>query len=86
MPVPGILSKLGSSVTGPAGLHSCLPKSCNVALSWPFFFNYLFYLKSLDGLLPSLWKAYIIGPLFKNGFRYNPFNYLPVNLTLVCCK
>ena len=66
--VAGVLSKLDSpSAAGPDGLHPCLLKCCDVALSWPL---YLLYVKSLDeGLLPSLWKTSIIVPLFKYGSR-----------------
>ena len=53
VPVARVLSKLDfSSAAGPNGLHPCLLKCCNVALSWPLC---LLYVKSLDeGLLPSL--------------------------------
>ena len=82
--VAGLLLKFDSSASGPNGLHPCLLKGCNVALSWPL---YLLYVKSLDeGLLSSVWKASIIVSLFKNGSRCNPLNYRLVSLTSMCCK
>ena len=61
--VAGVLSKLDySSTAGPDGLHPCLLKGCNVILSWPL---YLLYAKPLEeDLLPNLWKASIVVPLF----------------------
>ena len=50
--VVGVLSKLDClSAAGSDGLHLCLLKGRNVALSWPLYL----YVKSLEeGLLPSL--------------------------------
>ena len=41
---------------------------------------------SLEGIVPSEWKAANITPLFKKGSRNKPENYRPVSLTSLVCK
>ena len=46
----------------------------------------MFNLSLEKGIVPSEWKEANITPLFKNGLRNKPENYIPVSLTSVVCK
>ena len=37
-------------------------------------------------MLPDVWLASVVIPLFEAKSRYDPSNYRPVRLTSVCCK
>ena len=46
----------------------------------------LFQASINQGHIPDDWKTAYVTPLFKKGDRAKASNYLPVSLTLVCCK
>ena len=47
----------------------------------------ILYQASLDsGILPTIWKAATVAPIFKKGDRNKPSNYRPISLTVICCK
>jgi hypothetical protein len=50
--------------------------------------TFIFQASINQGKIPSDWKTAIVAPVFKNGDRGQPSNYMyrPISLTLICCK
>ena len=70
--------------TGPDNIPACLLKELADSLG-PMLT--ILYQASLDsGILPTIWKAATVAPIFKKGDRNNPSNYRPISLTGICCK
>ena len=73
-----------SSAAGPDNLHLHQLKACSAALSSTFLNYFVRHLEK--GVLPSLWKTFIVALLYKNGSSCAPLNYRLMNLISVCCK
>ena len=72
--------------TRPDSIPACLLKETAKEITPALTF--IFQASINQGKIPSDWKTAIVAPVFKNGDRGQPSNYMyrPISLTLICCK